>query len=397
MDRHRVVIVGGGSAGMSVAARLRRAGQRDVVLIEPSATHHYQPLWTLVGGGRAPVSASARPQSAVLPRGVRWVRGRATGIDPEAREVSLADGQVLDYDYLVVCPGIQLDWAAIPGLTDTLGRDGVSSNYTAELATRTWRFVRDLRSGTAVFAMPPGPIKCAGAPQKIAYLAADHWRRAGLLDRIEIHLVLPTPALFGIPEYGRVLGEVVRRYGITVHLSSEVTQVRADTRQLLVRDNTSGATTALPYDLAHLVPPQSAPDWLKGGPLTDPQDPAGWVQVDRHTLRHVRYANVFSLGDVCSAPTSKTGAAVRKQAPVVVANLLATMRGGTPVARYDGYASCPLTTARGKVVLAEFDYSMRPRPSFPLINTAKERTDMWYLKRHGLPWFYWNLMLRGVA
>lgn len=394
---HKIVIVGGGSAGISVAARLRRGGVADVAVIEPAATHYYQPLWTLVGGGRAPVEESARPQASVMPKGVAWIRAAAAEIDPEGREVTLDDGSVVGFEYLVVCPGIQLDWEKIPGLSATLGREGVSSNYLYELAPATWKFVRETRSGTAVFGMPAGPIKCAGAPQKIAYLACDYWREQGVLNDIDVHLVLPTPGMFGVKEFSDVLDGVARRYGITVHFQSEVTQVHPDTRQAVVTDHTTDTTTTLPYTVMHLVPPQSAPDWIKKSPLADPANPGGYVEIDKHTMRHVRYPNVFALGDAGSSPNSKTGAAIRKQAPVVAANLLAVMDNREPLAGYDGYASCPLTTARRKMLLAEFDYSMKPAPSIPLINTIKERTDMWYLKRYGLPLLYWNLMLTGRA
>ena len=210
---HRIVIVGGGSAGITVAARLRRKGQQDIAVIEPAATHYYQPLWTLVGGGRAPVEVTARPESKVMPKGVTWIRQAAVGADPETRTVALDDGSTVEYDKLVMCPGIQLDWEKITGLRPTLGRDGVSSNYVYELAPATWRFIRELRSGTAVFTMPSGPIKCAGAPQKIAYLAADYWREQGVLDKIDMHLVLPTPGMFGVKVFADVLEQTARRYG----------------------------------------------------------------------------------------------------------------------------------------------------------------------------------------
>jgi sulfide:quinone oxidoreductase len=394
---HKVAIVGGGSAGISVAARLRMAGQQDVAVIDPATTHYYQPLWTLVGGGRAPVEESARPQASVMPKGVTWIQKAAAEIDPDSREITLDDGGTVGYDYLVVCPGIQLDWAKITGLSSTLGKDGVSSNYLYELAPATWNFVRNTRSGTAVFGMPAGPIKCAGAPQKIAYLAADYWRQQGDLKNIDVHLVLPTPGMFGVKEFSDILVDVVRRYGITVHFESEVTEVRPDTREAVVTDKKNDTTLTLPYDMMHLVPPQSAPDWIKKGPLADPNNAAGYVEIDKHTMQHMRYANVFSLGDAGSSPNSKTGAAIRKQAPVVAKNLVSVMNGQAPTAKYGGYASCPLTTARNKMLLAEFDYTMKPTPSIPVINTIKERTDMWYLKRYGLPFLYWNLMLRGRA
>ncbi|MGW7448999.1 FAD-dependent oxidoreductase [Kitasatospora sp. NPDC054795] len=394
---HRIVIIGGGTAGISVAARLRRAGQRDVAVLDPSGHHYYQPLWTLVGGGRAPLAESIRPQASVMPKGVQWIRRAAVAVDPEAREVTLDDGGTVSYDHLVVCPGIQLDWDRIPGLEAGLGQDGLSSNYLPQHAPATWRFIRGTRSGSAVFSMPAGAIKCGGAPQKIAYLAADHWRGEGVLGRIDVHLVIPGTAIFGVPEFARVLEGVVRRYGIKVHYGSEVTEVRPEAREVVVTDLGTGGRTTLPYDVAHLVPPQSAPDWIKRGPLAGADDPAGYVEIDKHTMRHVRYPNVWALGDAGSSPNSKTGAAVRKQAPVLVENLLATLDGREPGAAYDGYASCPLTTARNKMLLAEFDYSGRPAPSIPVIDTVRERTDMWYLKRRGLPFLYWNLMLRGLA
>lgn len=393
--RHRVVIIGGGTAGITVAARLRRAGQTDVAVVDPAHTHYYQPLWTLAGAGCAPIGESARPQASVLPRGVRWIRRSAVRADPDAREVVLDDGSVLGYEQLVLCPGIRLDWDGIAGLRSALGADGVCSNYSYESVSATWHAIRTTRSGAAVFAMPAGPIKCAGAPQKIAYLAADHWRREGVLGKVDVHLVLPTPGLFGVPEYAEVLAGVVRRYGITVHFGSEVTAVRAESREVTVRGIATGETFALPCTMAHLVPPQRAPEWIGESGLAGPADPGGYAEIDKHTLRHVRYPEVFALGDAGSSPNSKTGAAVRKQAPVVVANLLAAQRGAPPPARYGGYASCPLTTARGKTLLAEFDYTMRPAPSIPFLDTTRERTDMWYLKRRGLPFLYWNLMLRG--
>ncbi|GAA1904072.1 NAD(P)/FAD-dependent oxidoreductase [Streptantibioticus ferralitis] len=398
MSQHsRILIIGGGTAGITVAARLHRARTTGVTVLEPSDTHYYQPLWTLVGGGCAPLGESARSEASVMPRGTRWVKGRAAEIDPAAHVVTTSDGARLGYDHLVVCPGIQLDWHKVPGMADAVRSPHASSNYLPELAPKTWQLIRGLRKGTAVFTMPSGPIKCAGAPQKIAYLAADHWRRQGVLKDIRVVLVLPTPAMFGLPAFSAELARVAARYGIEVRLNSELTQVDADSRKAVIVNNADGSSESIGYDLLHTVPPQSAPNWIASGPLADPGNPNGYVQVDKHTLRHERYPDVFALGDAGSTPNSKTGAAVRKQAPVVVANLLATMAGREPAARYDGYASCPITTARDRMLLAEFDYTMRHTPSIPLIDTTRERRDMWYVKRYGLPLLYWRLMLRGLA
>jgi len=393
--RHRVVVIGGGSAGISVAARLRRAGVRDVTLVEPSDSHWYQPLWTLVGGGQATLRSTRRAEAAVIPDGVRWIRRHALAVDPDARTVTLSGGAELAYEYLVMAPGLQLDWDAVPGLAEAVGHDRVCSNYAPEYAPRTWDLIRNMRSGTAVFTHPATPLKCGGAPQKIAYLAADHRRRRKVLGRVRVILVIPDATLFKVPEWGRVLEQVADRYGIEVRLRSEMTAVHGDRREVVITDHGSGREEIVSYDLLHAVPPQSAPDWVKSGPLADPASPQGFVAADRHTLRHPRHPEVFTLGDVADLPTSKTGAAVRKQAPVVAANLLDAMRGRRPEHRYDGYTSCPLVTARDRMLLAEFDYDLTPSPTFPLIDTFKERRDMWVFKRYLLPQIYWHGMLTG--
>ncbi|MET7779711.1 FAD/NAD(P)-binding oxidoreductase [Streptomyces sp. NPDC005388] len=394
----QVLIIGGGTAGITVAARLRRAGVCDIAVLEPADVHWYQPLWTLVGGGRAPLGVTHRPEASVMPRQVHWIREAATAVDPEARTVTTAAHRTIGYDHLVMAPGLRLDWDAIPGLDAAVGHGAVSSNYAFEHAPYTWELIRGLRSGTAVFTQPSGPVKCGGAPQKIAYLAADHWRRQGVLDRIRVVLVLPADSMFGVPVWRRALERVAERYGIEVRLNSEMTAVDGAARRLTVADHSTGAEGGLAFDLLHAVPPQSAPGWVERGPLADPASPYGYVEVDKHTLQHPRHRNVFALGDVANLPTSKTGAAVRKQAPVLVANLLAEINGEhREQRRYDGYTSCPLVTARGKVLLAEFDYDQRPAPSIPLLDTTKERRDMWLLKRYGLPALYWRGMLKGLV
>jgi sulfide:quinone oxidoreductase len=394
---HRVAVIGGGNAGISLAARLRHAGLNDIGIIEPAESHYYQPLWTLVGGGRAPAAESKRTEASVMPQGVGWIKDHAQQIDPDTQTVTTASGTTVHYDHLVVCPGIQLDWEAIPGMAESLDTPTVSSNYRYDLAPKTWDLIRKMRSGTAIFTMPAGPIKCAGAPQKIAYLAADYWRQQGVLDAIRVILVLPTPGMFGVKVFAEELERVVAKYGIEVRTNSEVTTVDPDTRTVTMTDNSSDTTQEVGYDLLHVVPRQSAPDWIKTSPIADPENPGGYVQIDRNTLRHHRFDNIFALGDAGSSPNSKTGAAIRKQAPVVAANLQASLAGKPLPASYDGYASCPLTTARNKMLLAEFDYTMKPAPSIPLIDTTHERRDMWYLKRRGLPAMYWNLILTGRA
>lgn len=395
---HRIVIIGAGTAGITVAARLRRAGETDVAIIDPAETHAYQPLWTLVGGGIVDVDTTIRPMADVLPRGVAWIREPAVAVDPDERRVTLGSGASVGYEQLVVAPGIQLDWDRVDGLEETLGVNGVSSNYRADLAPKTWSYLRELQAGRVLFTMPSGPIKCAGAPQKIAYLAADHFQRAGRLGDVQLTMLLPTPGMFGIPAFARTLEQVVERYGIDVRFEHELTAVSGADRRASFVDRSGGAerTVELDFDVMHAVPPQSAPDWIKASPLAA-DAPGGYVEVDKYTLQHVRHPDVFALGDAGSTPNSKTGAAIRKQAPVVVENLLRHRAGEPLTARYGGYASCPIVTSSNRMVLAEFDYSMQHTPSFPFIDTTKERYDMWLLKRYALPALYWHGMLAGRA
>ncbi len=397
--KHQILIVGGGSAGISVAARLLKKKYPDVAVIEPSDKHYYQPLWTLVGGGQADASTTERPEAKVMPKGATWIQQSAQSFDPDNNTVTCADGSTYTYDVLVVCPGIQLDWNKTDGLEATLGQNGVSSNYRFDLAPKTWDFIRNTRSGSAVFTMPSGPIKCAGAPQKIAYLAADHWKREGVLSDMDIHLVVPTPRIFGIPEIADNLDTIIADYGINLHVESEVQSIDADGRKVMVKSvGENGTDTTLPYDVLHVVPHQSAPDWIKSSPLST-GDANGYVEIDKHTMQHTRYPNVFSLGDAGSSPNSKTGAAIRKQAPVVAANVDSFLKNETIGKEYHGYASCPLVTSSHDMLLAEFDYSMQMTPSFPkmLFDPAKPHRSYWYLKKYGLPFLYWNLMLKGLA
>lgn len=397
--KHQIVIIGGGSAGISVAARLAKKGYDDVAVIEPSEKHYYQPAWTLVGAGLFDLDKTQRPETSVMPKKTTWIKKAAETFDPDNNAVTCSDGSTYEYDALIVCPGIQLDFDKIEGVAETIGQNGVSSNYRFDLAPKMWDMIRSTRSGTAVFTMPSGPIKCAGAPQKIAYLACDHWRREGVLDDIDVHLVVPTPRIFGIPAIADNLDKVIADYGMTLHTASEVTAVDPGGKKATISAVAEGGSDdVLTYDVMHFVPPQSAPDWIKASPLSTGEGP-GYVSIDKHTMQHTKYPNVFALGDAGSSPNSKTGAAIRKQAPVVAENVDAYIKNESLGGEYHGYASCPLVISHKAMLLAEFDYSMEMTPSFPkwMFDPAKPHRAYWYLKKYGLPFMYWNMMLKGLA
>lgn len=394
---HQVLIVGGGTAGITVAASLRRRGpgSLDIAIIEPSDTHYYQPCFTLVGAGTYDMAKTHRPERSLIPAGVTLVSGAAKAFAPENNSVTLESGDTLTYDYLVVCTGVKLDWDKIEGLSATLGKNGVCSNYAPQHAPYTWQCVQTLKPGSrAVFTQPPLPFKCPGAPQKIAYLTADHLRRAGMLPACDLQYFVHAPAVFGVPFFARELNKVIARYGIKAQFQQNLVSVDGATKTAVfeaVGGDDKGKRTTVSFDMLHVSPPQSPHDAIKTSLLANA---AGWVEVNQNSMQHVRFPNVFSLGDVCSTPNSKTAAAVRKQAPVVVRNLLHLIAGGAIETGYDGYASCPLTTAYGKTILAEFIYGGKVTPTLPL-DPAKERWIAWWIKATGLPFFYWNYMLKG--
>lgn len=396
--RHDVVIVGGGAGGIAAAASLlkRRPGL-DIAIIEPRETHYYQPGWTLVGGGVFDRRATQRSMTTIMPKGVRWIRAAAAGFVPERGEAVLEDGSRLQYRVLVAAPGIRLDWDAIPGLRHALGHNGVTSNYLFDMAPYTWELVQTLKGGRALFTQPPMPIKCAGAPQKAMYLSCCHWRRTGRLKDIEVEFHTAGAVLFGVKDYVPALMEYVRRYDIALHLQSRLVAVDGEHRQAtfeVKRPDGSTAEEVRGFDMLHVCPPQTAPEFVRRSPLADS---AGWIEVDEATLQHRRYGNVFGLGDACSAPNAKTAAAVRNQAPVVAENVLAVLAGERPRAIYNGYGSCPLTVERGKIVLAEFAYGGKLDPTFPpwLLDGTRPSRAAWLLKEKLLPPIYWELMLKG--
>ncbi|CAG9223990.1 Oxidoreductase (flavoprotein) [Paraburkholderia tropica] len=390
-----VVVIGGGLAGITVTSSLlRRQPGLKIAIVEPNDHHDYQPAWTLVGGGAYDVKKTRRPMASVMPRGVTWIRAAAERVEPHANLVRLANGESVAYRQLIVAPGLRLAWERIAGLQETLGKNNVTSNYRYDLAPYTWELVQRMQGGTALFTQPGMPIKCAGAPQKAMYLACDHWLKRGLLSKIKVEFDLAGAALFGVATFVPPLMEYVKRYDARLEFNSNLVAIDGPARKATfeVKDADGNVTRVEKrFDMIHVVPPQVPPDFIRDSELADA---AGWCEVDHATLQHPRWPNVFSLGDVCSAPNAKTGAAARKQAVIVAENLLAA-RASQPLRyRYDGYGSCPLTVEKGKVVLAEFGYGGKLLPTFPLDPTRPRRL-MWFLKASVLPRFYWSGILKG--
>ena len=392
-----VVIVGGGSAGIATAASLlRRNHALHIALIDPTDVHYYQPGWTMVGAGVFSAEFTRRSEKSVMPQGVEWIKKAASGFAPEQNIVTLDDGSSVAYRVLVASPGIKLDWNAIDGLSETLGNNGVTSNYSYDLAPYTNRLVKDMKQGRALFTQPPMPIKCAGAPQKSMYLSCSNWERAGVLKDIDVQFHNSGAVLFGVAAYVPALMEYIERYNTHLNFESKLVAIDGPAKIAIFEQKRGDTVTRVEeaFDMIHVVPPQVAPDFVRSSPLAAAN---GFIEVNEATLQHVRYSNVFALGDACSASNAKTMAAARKQAPVVAVNVLAALEGKPPVADYDGYGSCPLTVERGKIVLAEFGYGGKLLPSFPnwLIDGTRPSRLSWLLKDTILPPIYWHGMLKG--
>ena len=432
-SHYQILIIGGGTAGIMAAAQFKRKNSNlDIGIIEPSDKHYYQPAWTLVGANSYNFKDTVKPMASLIPKGVDWIKEYADKFEPEKNKVITKGGNEFTYDFLVVVPGLKMAPEMVEGLTEAMEKGVVCSNYTNP--EHTWETLKNFKGGTALFAQPATPIKCAGAPQKIMYLADDHFRKSGVRNKTDIVFALPAAVIFGVKIIADTLMNVVDRKDINVRFFHNLVKVDADKKIAwfeIVKDIKAGGCVTLAdgdeskldrdiqynykdvkvtkdgdrygihFDMMHLAPPQSAPDFIRNSPLVDQ---TGWVSVDSKTTQHTKYPNIFSVGDVSNLPTSKTGAAIRKQVPVMVGNILHLINTQSLAGKtYNGYTSCPLITGYGKMVLAEFDYdkNFTPDPKlrqFPMMikDSSKEHWRLWLLKKYGLPYLYWHKMMKGI-
>ncbi|ELR70019.1 FAD-dependent pyridine nucleotide-disulfide oxidoreductase [Fulvivirga imtechensis AK7] len=416
-SHYQVLIIGGGTGGiMTAASMLKKNKSFDIGIIEPSETHYYQPAWTLVGAGTYNFEKTRKPMTSVIPKGVDWIKDYATGFEPDNNSVSTRSSGKITYDYLVVSPGLVMEPSMIEGLEDSLGKGVVCSNYTDP--NHTWEVIKNFKGGNAIFTQPTTPIKCGGAPQKIAYLAADHFQRNGLKEKSEVIFASPGGAIFGVKEIASTLMKVINRYGIhfkpfyaPVKIDGErriatFKYVKPGENECIVNEDNNVINEQLmgesfieiPFEMLHIAPPQATPKFVRESSLVNA---AGWLDVDHHMLQHNKYANIFGVGDVAGLPTAKTGAAIRKQVPVIVDHIMTLIGQKTLGGKlYNGYSSCPLVTGKGKMTLAEFDYNnnFTPDPKLKrmlVFDSSKEHWRLWMLKKYGLPHLYWKNMLKG--
>ncbi|KAG0044804.1 hypothetical protein BGZ83_009926 [Gryganskiella cystojenkinii] len=394
---YKVVVVGGGSAGLSVASTLAETlGNNAVAVVEPSDVHYYQPLWTFVGSGLKTFDESKMAMKDVMPEKAQWIKDSVASFNPGKNTVTLANGESISYDYLVVAAGIQSNWGKIKNLSETLGKNGVTSNYSAQSVQKTDEFIKSFKGGNAIFTMPSTPIKCAGAPQKIMYLAEEQWRKAGLRAKTNINYCTGIGKIFAIDKYANQLLRICKERDLNINYFTDLTEIKPDSKEAvfnILGGEAKGTTLTLPYDFLHVTPPMSAPDFIKASPISNAD---GWVDVDKETLRHNKFSNIYGLGDCSSLPTSKTAAAITAQSAVVKNNLLGDIFGENETIKYDGYTSCPLITGSDKLILAEFSgYSGKPQETFPF-DQSKERLSTYLLTKEIIPDIYWKRMLKGT-
>ncbi|MCO4338898.1 NAD(P)/FAD-dependent oxidoreductase [Staphylococcus agnetis] len=396
MSQHyEVVVIGGGTAGIMVTSKILRQDpslKGKIVIIDPASHHYYQPLWTLVGAGVSKLESTRKPMGTVIPQGANWLQQAVKRIAPHDNMVYLQNDESITYTYLVVCPGLQLNWSHVKGLPETIGKHGVCSNYAPQYVNETWRQISQFKGGTAIFTHPNTPIKCGGAPMKIMFLAEDYFRKHGVRPETNVYFETSKDVLFDVETYSNVLEDIVEKRDIHVEYQSNLVEVNGEEKRATFENIKTGARYTRHFDMLHVTPPMGPLDFVKESGLTDE---AGWIDVNPSTLQHTQFNNVFALGDASNAPTSKTGAAIRKQAPVVAANVLQAMKDNMLTHHYDGYTSCPIVTGYNQLILAEFDYNHELKETMPF-NQAKPRRSMYVLKKDILPKLYWYGMLKGL-
>lgn len=401
----KILIIGGGTAGITVAAQLiRKLKKAHIELFEPSKYHYYQPLYTLVGAGTDKKEKTIKETSKLIPKGVIWNQQKILGFKPKENIVIGEDCKEYVYDYLIVAPGIQLNWHLVKGLTETMGKNGVCSVYGYQESEETFSTLKAFKGGNALFTSPNTPVKCDGAPQKIMYLTEAYLRKKGLRNTTNVIFASGGSKLFSVPGFTEALQKIIDNRKIKTHFSHNLIKVDGPKKEatftvkMFEGDQQVGMEEkVISFDLLHVAPPQSAPTIITESELAIPDGKLkGWLNVDHYTLQHNSFPNVFGLGDVCGLPTGKTGAAIRKQVPVVVNNVrrLLEKKEVNGKFKYNGYSACPILTDYKHVLMAEFEYGYKPKSSF-FFDTTKPRWSMYLLKHFYLPWYYWNRMLKG--
>ena len=408
----KIVIIGGGAAGISMAARLKSwLDKPDITLIDPSDRQFYQPGFTLIASGVYQPDDVWRKQEDCMPSDIKWIKDSVAAVDPVWNQVTTKNNGKIAYDFLVLTPGIQINWEKVEGITQaTLGQGNAHSIYDFEGAQKTWKAIQEFSKtgGRGIYTDTYTKHKCGGAPKKICLLTEHYTRKQGTRETVDLNFYTASKELYDVPFFTPRLLEIYKERNIPINLNVRVKGVDTAAKQVhfekieTVGDQKVYTPFVEDYDFLHFTPPMSAPDFVKEAGLgwTEGKLAAdAWVMVDKETLVHKTYPNIVSLGDVAGIPTSKTSAAIRKQVPIAAKNLISLMEGKEPAEKYDGYAACPIVTDYGHVLLCEFDYKKEAKNSFPftMLDTSKELWAAWLLTVYFLKPMYFYGMLNGWA
>ncbi|CAF1270460.1 unnamed protein product [Rotaria sordida] len=396
-NHYKLVIIGSGCGGLACASKFAKKLPKDnIAIIDKTEIHTYQPGWTLVGAGLKTAEEVEKPQTQCIPSNTTWIQSNANQVEPEKNHVQLDNGRKITYDYLIVAAGMQVNFNKIKGAIDALDNDPqhVVSIYARKYVTNVYNALNNLRAGNAIFTFPATTIKCPGAPQKIMYLAEDLFRKNNVRDKITVTYNTSLPVIFGVKKYAAALMEVVKKRNIQLNTRLNLVEVRKDSKEAIFENlDQPGTMKTFKYDLLHIGAPMQPHEFLAKSPLADA---SGYVDVDKETLQHKKFPNVFAIGDCTNIPTSKTAAAVAGSNDILVRNLSNLMFGNSDkVPKYDGYTSCPLLTSYGKCILAEFIFDGKPLETFP-VDQGKERRTAYILKKDIMPSLYWNMLIKGT-
>jgi len=404
-DRHKVLVVGGGTGGLSVARqiydRFKAAGKQlsdgEIAIVDGAIDHYYQPGWTLVGSGLRSKSDFRHSLASLIPKNIAHIPEYVKIFSPDSSSVITASGRVISYDTLVVAAGLQINYGAIKGLPEALADQGsaVSTIYSYETCDRVWSDIENLNSGNAVFTQPAGVIKCAGAPQKIMWMAWDRFKQTNRAN-IQVDFYTGMPTMFSVKKYSDALNALRLERGVGGYFGHDLVSISVGSRKATFKMTSDGSIVDVPYSFLHVTPPMGPLDVFKGSPIADAN---GWIPVHNGTMQHVKseYINIFALGDCSSLPTSKTAAAITAQAPILTENLFSLIDAGKVAGvEYDGYTSCPLLTGYGKLMLAEFKYGLVPKESFSrYVDQSRSNRLFYHLKKDLFPYAYWKYMVKG--
>ncbi len=396
----KFVVAGGSIGGLTVAARLLRAVPgADITIIEPREEHHYQAGYTLVGAGVYNRDDVIFEQESLFLPGMKWVKDYVEAFEPEKNRVITRSGEAIDYDYLVVGLGVNLNLNSVENLAEALETDYVANIYDLASSEKYRKLADSFEGGKAVFTYPPGYVKCGGAPQKITWLSEDLWRSKGIRDKVDVHFHTQRNSLFPtVPRVDEAVTPLIEARGIHNHYASTLKAIDISTRTAIFEDVTENGTVRevrQKYDLLHPMPRFQTPKPLREGPLTR-EGIGGQLSVDRETLQHTQYPNIFGVGDNAATGAAKTAATIRKQAPVVAGNLIDIVLGYEPSNKYDGASGCPLLTRYGRCMMFEFDFEGNLIHEW-LYRPTEETRIWWDFKVHGLKRLYRHVMMNGYV